>query len=582
MREHIRGGKRTRFQVVARSLLVFVLVTVLSVQSAVVPFAVATAHAAERGADVRSAFSLLRAERRAGSTSDAAPAVQTPPAPTSDTTDTSSAADAPPAPTVEEVPAVDTVAPDSASIETPSDTSAETPVDTPIDTPAADVPVVESVPDAPPEADTTVVETTPTKTEAAVEPPADTQTPPSDTPSTLEVDAPVAALAAPQVTALAITDNLIANGDFEQGSTNAPTSWVQGGWGTLTPVFSYPVAGVSGNAAAVTVSGYASGDAKWYFTPVAVTAGSQYTFSDQYKATVPTQLVAQYQNASGAFSYAWLADLPAASSWTPATVTNLTIPTGIVSMTIFHLIAANGTLTIDSASLTKAGSTPPPPSNGKGMVSITFDDGWTSQYENALPLLEKYGIKGTFYIISDTLVPGKYDGYMSKAQVLTLHTKGHDIQSHTVTHAHLPKVTAAKLKNELVNSKSAIEAVIGAPVTGLAYPYGEYNAKVITAAKSAGYTNARTVEDETLNTPATDVFKLKSYSPTLSTPLATLKAAIDTANANGQWVIIAFHEINNLGDEYSNTPAYLDAVLQYVEESGIDTVTVSEGLARNK
>jgi peptidoglycan/xylan/chitin deacetylase (PgdA/CDA1 family) len=64
------------------------------------------------------------------------------------------------------------------------------------------------------------------------------------------------------------------------------------------------------------------------------------------------------------------------------------------------------------------------------------------------------------------------------------------IGAHTVTHPALPELDAAACGRELSDSKLACEAIIGAPVTDFAYPFGELNADVREAAKTAGFVSA--------------------------------------------------------------------------------------------
>jgi len=65
-----------------------------------------------------------------------------------------------------------------------------------------------------------------------------------------------------------------------------------------------------------------------------------------------------------------------------------------------------------------------------------------------------------------------------------------EIGSHTKTHAHLPKLSDAELKTELVGSKEAIEDHLGRPARYLAYPFGEEGERVRRAAEAAGYSGA--------------------------------------------------------------------------------------------
>ncbi|OHA18019.1 MAG: hypothetical protein A2836_01855 [Candidatus Taylorbacteria bacterium RIFCSPHIGHO2_01_FULL_45_63] len=202
--------------------------------------------------------------------------------------------------------------------------------------------------------------------------------------------------------------NLIQNPSLENDAdANAiPDQWFKGSWGSNSVVFTYPVGGISGRAGKIDLSAYSNGDAKWYFADVSVTAGEEYMFKDQYVSNTSTTLTVRYTNASGTFTYLDLATLPASAS--PATVEKtFTVPEGMVSVTVLHLIKSNGSLTVDNFSLSKntATTTLPidPTGFNSGFVSLTFDDGWISHFTNAKPILDAANIKGTFYIISGAL-----------------------------------------------------------------------------------------------------------------------------------------------------------------------------------
>lgn len=380
------------------------------------------------------------------------------------------------------------------------------------------------------------------------------------------------------------TSNLITNGNLDAGTGGVPQAWVKGNWGTITPVFTYPVAGKSGNAAKLQVTSYTSGDAKWIHSNVTVESGKTYTYTDDYISDKATNITAEFKLSNGSSSYVWLGNAPAASSWGTFTK-QFTVPSEAVSVSVMHILASVGTLTIDNAILKKDDGTttpPPPPPSGtafsEGMVTISFDDSWLSQYTNALPILETAGIKGTFYLTTEP-IQFLWDGFMTTVQVKDLVARGHDIGGHTVTHSNLAQLSSTKLNQELVNSKNYLQNLTGTTITALAYPYGAYNSAVKTAAKNAGYSTARSVEEDTLNLPATDKFVLKSLIPELNTQMSQIKTAIDEAKSKKQWLIIGFHEINNSGDQYSNTPAQLQETVNYIRSTGIKTVTVKQGAA---
>jgi len=138
----------------------------------------------------------------------------------------------------------------------------------------------------------------------------------------------------------------------------------------------------------------------------------------------------------------------------------------------------------------------PWPGNG---VAVTFDDGFEDTFINATPVLEKYRIPATFFIVSDRI--GGTNDWMSsrgfperrlvdRSQIDTMKTKGITIGSHTRTHPRLPELSTPRVHNEIHDSKKRLEDIVGAPVSHFAYPYGLFNETAITAVKSAGYLTA--------------------------------------------------------------------------------------------
>jgi peptidoglycan/xylan/chitin deacetylase (PgdA/CDA1 family) len=123
-------------------------------------------------------------------------------------------------------------------------------------------------------------------------------------------------------------------------------------------------------------------------------------------------------------------------------------------------------------------------------IVITFDDGYKTQYYNALPILNQYGFKATFYIIAST--PGTAD-YMTWNMIKQLDKGGMDIESHTWDHKLLTVLSDAALTRELVDAKNELEKRLGHVVNGFCYPDGGYNTRVINAVAAAGYTNATIV-----------------------------------------------------------------------------------------
>ncbi len=166
-----------------------------------------------------------------------------------------------------------------------------------------------------------------------------------------------------QAAATTTPTNLIANPSVETADSSnsaVPAGWLEGNWGTNSTTFSYLNTGHTGTRSVeVQMTSYTSGDAKWYFTPVAITSGGQYAFSDYYESTVATELVAQFDDGNGNYTYQDLGAEAASAGWAEATAT-FTAPSTAKNVTVFHLLGSVGSLTTDDFSLTaQAAATAP-------------------------------------------------------------------------------------------------------------------------------------------------------------------------------------------------------------------------------
>jgi peptidoglycan/xylan/chitin deacetylase (PgdA/CDA1 family) len=122
--------------------------------------------------------------------------------------------------------------------------------------------------------------------------------------------------------------------------------------------------------------------------------------------------------------------------------------------------------------------------NHAGAVTIGFDDGRETQFTVAFPLLNAKGIKGTFFITTQDM-PVSWENWRQVA------AQGHEIASHTVTHAYLLTLTDSELRYELSESQRAInENIPSQSCISFAYPGNDNNAH-IQAVASEYYVSAR-------------------------------------------------------------------------------------------
>ena len=133
----------------------------------------------------------------------------------------------------------------------------------------------------------------------------------------------------------------------------------------------------------------------------------------------------------------------------------------------------------------------------KKSILITFDDGYEDNYTNAFPILKKYNIKATIFIITDYVDKGKQ--YLSSAQLKEMESNGIDIESHTYRHDKLATYDYYEQLNTLKASKEFIEKTLDKKVNFISYPFGSYNIDTLKALKEAGYEMAFTTDGRWAN-----------------------------------------------------------------------------------
>ena len=147
--------------------------------------------------------------------------------------------------------------------------------------------------------------------------------------------------------------------------------------------------------------------------------------------------------------------------------------------------------------------------SGKNLPSkpivLTFDDGHEDIYKNVFPLLQKYNMRATVFLVTDHV--GMKD-YLSWDFVRALQAGGFiDFESHTMSYKILTTLKGDKLWNEIYGSKQALEWALKKPAKFIAYPEGKYSVDAEDTSKEVGF-RAAFIEDYGLATNDSNNFVL--------------------------------------------------------------------------
>lgn len=140
-------------------------------------------------------------------------------------------------------------------------------------------------------------------------------------------------------------------------------------------------------------------------------------------------------------------------------------------------------------------------------VILSFDDGWKTQYVNALPALKKYGFTATFFIYPNVI---EHRNYMTWDEVRALRDAGMEIGSHSKSHQYMTKQKPEEQLFEVERSKSILEEMLDVEITTFAYPFGLFDADIQAMLQDARYTTARGLGAGVIHGPE-DKYELSSY-----------------------------------------------------------------------
>lgn len=162
----------------------------------------------------------------------------------------------------------------------------------------------------------------------------------------------------------------------------------------------------------------------------------------------------------------------------------------------------------------------PGPHSASHSIAITFDDGFVTNLEAAVPAMQEFGVQAINYLVADrigkssdweTAEGGEACPLMDDAQVRDWLAAGNWIGAHTCCHPRLSKIARARAREEIFSSKKKLEDRFGQPVEHFAYPFGDYDDAVVGMVREAGFKTACTM-DRGVNDRTTDPLRLRRWT----------------------------------------------------------------------
>jgi len=219
------------------------------------------------------------------------------------------------------------------------------------------------------------------------------------------------------------------------------------------------------------------------------------------------------------------------------------------------------------------------PRPSEGVVSFTFDDGYTEHFEVAARSMQRYGFAGTAYVMPEQV---DEPGYLAFEQLKALEALGWDVASH---HAEpLTDWSDADLAFRLKGIRNWLAGRgFGRGAGHLAYPLGRHDPFRVLPAVRRVFETARVAGAGPETLPPADRYRLRAVNVLGGeTTAEDLREVARSARAHGEWAILMFHHLvpgaarNAL--EYDQSE--FERALRHIRESGVAVQTVSEVATR--
>ncbi|HSZ66280.1 MAG TPA: polysaccharide deacetylase family protein [Xanthobacteraceae bacterium] len=217
--------------------------------------------------------------------------------------------------------------------------------------------------------------------------------------------------------------------------------------------------------------------------------------------------------------------------------------------------------------------------NQAPLVTFTFDDVPDSAYVNGAAVLERHGLRGTFYVASGTC--GHKDAYwrvIGADQVRALYDAGHEIGCHTFSHVRVEDLDAQRMDEECAqNLRRLRELCPGIALTNFCYPFGRASLPRKMQLQKR-FDSCRGVY-QGVNASTADLGMLRTidlYDRTL-TPDKLRRVLRETRERNG-WLIFTTHDVADKPSWIGCSPRLLADTIAAVQAENMQCLPIRDAL----
>jgi peptidoglycan/xylan/chitin deacetylase (PgdA/CDA1 family) len=217
----------------------------------------------------------------------------------------------------------------------------------------------------------------------------------------------------------------------------------------------------------------------------------------------------------------------------------------------------------------------PWPDGKRVAVSLSFDDARASQVEVGTALLDRFGVKATFYLTASSIEP-RLAGWKRAA------ANGHEMANHSLSHPcsgnfdwsrtkALEDYTLERIRFELVEANRKINELLGVTPESFAYPCGQrtvgrgLDTRSYVPIAASLFVTSRGWRDEAPNDPAYVDFAQLTGIESDGKDFDEILPIIDSARKSGAWVVFAGHDIGAGGRQTTRT-AMLEKLCAYATD----------------